>query len=75
MAKVPTNQGKAWSAKDIKALKKFAEGNTPTGIIAMKMGRSEGAIQSKASSEQISLKPTNQSPYDRAVSKKKKGNK
>lgn len=61
----PKNNGKAWSANDVKALEKLAAGNTPTRVIGLKLGRSESAIQSKASSESISLKPTNQSPYNR----------
>lgn len=67
------NNGKSWSEEDVSKLKTLAVGNTPTGIIALKLGRTEGAIQTKASQEKISLKPTNQSPYDRNVSNKKKG--
>jgi hypothetical protein len=65
MAKTPPNHNKAWSKQDIKTLEKLADQNTPTRLIAMKMGRSEDAIYAKASSEDISLKPTNQSPYNR----------
>ncbi len=49
----------------IKTIEKLAEGNTATRIIALKMGRTEDSIQSKASAENISLKPINQSPYYR----------
>ena len=41
-------------------------------VIAHKMKRSESSIYSKASSEDISLKPTNQFPYDRKLSNAKK---
>jgi len=75
MTKTPKNNGKEWSKDDIKALKKLSEGNTPTGLIAHKLGRSENSVRSKASGENISLKPTNQSPYDRNVSTAKKGKK
>ena len=34
MAKIPKNQGKEWTDKDISNLKKFVKGNTPTGLIA-----------------------------------------
>ena len=61
----PKNNGKAWSSTDVQQLSKLAQGNTPTRVIALKMDRTPAAIQSKASNENISLKPTNQSPYNR----------
>jgi len=61
----PKNHGKSWSPADVQALEKLAAGNTPTRVIGLKLGRTESAIQSKASEESISLKPTNQSPYNR----------
>jgi hypothetical protein len=63
--KTPPNSGKDWRPSEVQHLKKEAKGNTPTGLIANKHGRSEAAIRSKASEENISLKPTNQSPYNR----------
>jgi len=39
--------------------------NTPTRVIGLKLGRTPDSIYTKASQENISLKPTNQSPYDR----------
>lgn len=63
MAKLPKNSGKPWSAADVKELKQLAKGNTPTRLIGLKMGRSPDAVQSRASKEGLSLKPTNQSPY------------
>jgi len=65
MGKKPENHGKAWSTEDIKTLKELAKGNTPTGIIGLKMGRTEDSIYTKANAEGISLAPTNQSPYNR----------
>ena len=59
------NTGKAWSADDEKALRELAAGNTPTRVIGLKLGRSEDAVRSKAQSLGVSLKPTNQSPYNR----------
>ena len=63
MAKPPPNHGKQWTKQDVKALDKLADGNTPTRIIGLKLGRTEDSVRSKASDEDISLKPTNQSPY------------
>jgi len=59
------NSGKQWSDTDISKLEKLANGNTPTGLIAYHLKRSEAAIYSKASEENISLQPTNKSPYNR----------
>ncbi len=65
MAKYNRNSGKEWTPKDVSNLKKLANQNTPTRVIGLKLGRTESAVRSKASEENISLKPTNQSPYNR----------
>lgn len=65
MVKTPTKSGKPWSANEVSELRKLAAGNTPTRVIALKLGRSPAAVQGKASTEKISLKPVNQSPYNR----------
>ena len=65
MAKKPINSGKKWTKKDIETLVKLANQNTPTRIIALKLQRSPEAIYQKASQENVSLSPTNQSPYNR----------
>ena len=69
MAKEPANGGKAWTPEQIAQLKKLANENTPTRVIALKMERSASSIQNKASSEGISLKPVNQKPYNRKPKK------
>lgn len=63
--KQPENHRKAWDEKEKVELKKLADENTPTRVIGLKLGRSEDSVRSKASKEGISLKPTNQSPYNR----------
>ncbi len=65
MSKSDRNKGKQWSAGDVKSLQKLADQNTPTRVIGLKLGRTEPGVRSKASDEGISLKPTNQSPYNR----------
>lgn len=65
MAKKPTNHGKPWTPKQEQQLKKLAKENTPTRVIGLKMGRTAESVYAKASSEGVSLKPTNQSPYNR----------
>lgn len=63
MSKSTRNSGKSWSGSDKAALKTLAAGNTPTRVIGLKLGRTPGAVQSQASKQGVSLKPTNQSPY------------
>ena len=65
MAKPPKNHGNEWTPFDVKQLKQLAKENTPTRVAALKLGRTSAAVQQKASTEGISLKPTNQSPYNR----------
>ena len=57
--------GKPWTPAERAELKNLAAGNTPTRVIGLKLGRSEAAVQSQASKDGVSLKPTNQSPYNR----------
>jgi hypothetical protein len=66
MSKSTRNSGKTWTAADLALLQKLADQNTPTRVIGLKLGRTEDAIYSKASQEDISLAPTNQSPYNRS---------
>ena len=67
------NQGKMWKDNDVQTLIALIKGNTPTGLIAFKLGRSEDAIRVKVNALNLSLAPTNKSPYDRNFSNKKKG--
>lgn len=69
MAAQPKNHGKPWTADDLKQLEKLAEQNTPTRVMGLKLGRTEDAVRSKAGEENISLKPVNQSPYNRQPKK------
>lgn len=66
MGKTPQNHRKEWTPTDVQKLDTLAAGNTPTRVIALKLGRTPEAIESKASEEHISLKPTNQSPYNQS---------
>jgi hypothetical protein len=59
----PANSGKSWSPAQNAQLRSLARGNTPTRVVALKMGRTPAAVQSQASRAHVSLKPTNQSPY------------
>ena len=65
MAKTPKNHGQDWKPGDVRELRKLADGNTPTRVIGLKLGRTEHAVRSKAGEENISLNPPNQSPYNR----------
>ena len=65
MAKYNRNSGKKWTPQEVRKLDQLADGNTPTRVIGLKLGRTEDAIRTKASSEEISLRPTNKAPYNR----------
>lgn len=65
MSKSNRNSGKPWTPSDRKSLGDLAKQNTPTRVIGLKIGRTPGAVQSQASKQGTSLKPTNQSPYNR----------
>lgn len=65
MTKTPPNHGKSWTAQQEANLRQLATQNTPTRVIGLKLGRTESSIQGKASALNVSLKPTNQSPYNR----------
>jgi hypothetical protein len=65
MSKKPSHHGEQWTQAQVQNLQKLANQNTPTRVIGLKLGRTEDSVQAKASEESISLKPTNQSPYNR----------
>lgn len=65
MAYYTRNSGKEWTKSDVAKLKELAKENTPTRVIGFKIGRTENSVRSKAFDEGVSLKPTNQSPYNK----------
>lgn len=65
MSKSTRNAGKNWSSGEVSQLRTLARQNTPTRVIGLKLGRPVAGVYSKASEADISLKPTNQSPYGR----------
>ena len=65
MPKYTRNTGKEWTKADVRQLKELAKENTPTRVIGLKLGRTEGSVRTKAANEKVSLKPLNRSPYNR----------
>ena len=59
------NSGKHWTSDEENKLFTLALGNTPTGLIGLKLGRPTAGVRAKAQELGVSLKPTNQSPYNR----------
>jgi hypothetical protein len=59
------NLNKNWSSGDVRTLRQLARANTPTRVIGLKLGRTEVSVRGKAQREGISLRPVNQSPYNR----------
>lgn len=66
--KKPANAGKYWTEDDIARLRQLARENTPTRVMALKLDRTADAVSAKASDIGLSIKPTNQSPYNRRKS-------
>lgn len=65
MPKYLRNAGKIWTTQEEKQLAQLAKQNAPTRVIGLKLGRPEAGVRAKASDLDISLRPTNQSPYNR----------
>lgn len=59
------NAGRPWAGSEVDKLRDLACENTPTRVIGLKLGRPEAGVRAKASENGISLKPTNQAPYNR----------
>jgi hypothetical protein len=57
------NSGEELTGDDVQQLRDLADGNTPTGVISLRLGRGEDAVRAKAQSEGISLAPANRPPY------------
>ena len=45
------NDGESWSNEEVAQLRELAQGNTPAGVMSVKVGRTEDAIRSKAAAE------------------------
>lgn len=71
MPKTPPNHRQPITRQIISQVNHLARGNTPTGIIALKIGRTQNSVRSIASDNDISLHPTNKPPYDRKVANSK----
>lgn len=65
MARYERNSGKQWTKPEVSKLRSMAKQNTPTRVIGLKLGRPVSGVYAKASDEGISLRPNNQSPYNR----------
>lgn len=57
-----SNSRKPVTPAVVKQVKEAAKANTPTRVIAGHIGRTPAAVYAIASDNNISLKPTNQSP-------------
>ena len=64
--KKPPNHGKPWTPSQDAQLRREAAGNTPTRVLGLHLGRTPASIYGRASELNVSLKPTNQSPYNRS---------
>jgi len=61
----PKKAATRWTPQEETQLKKLARENTRTRVMGLKLERSEASVRSNAQDLNVSLKPTNQSPYNR----------
>jgi len=59
------NSGKPITPAVVQQVRDLAKQNTPTRVIGGLIGRTEDSVRNIASKNDISLKPTNQSPNKR----------
>ncbi len=59
------NTGKPITPAVVAQIGKLAQKNTPTRVIGLLTGRTVNSVRGIASENKISLKPVNQSPYNR----------
>ncbi|MEU4392060.1 hypothetical protein [Kribbella sp. NPDC023855] len=62
-AKTTRGSGREWTDDDVQQLRELAAGNTPVGVMSVRLRRSEEAVRSKAEAEGISLPPAKRPPY------------
>jgi hypothetical protein len=65
MPKTPARNHQSWTPAQNRELRQLARQNTQTRVIGLKLERSPAAVYDQASKMGVSLKPTNQSPYNR----------
>ncbi|WP_371403483.1 hypothetical protein OHA10_37060 [Kribbella sp. NBC_00662] len=42
------NSGQGWTDEQVRQLRELAEGNTPVGVMSVKLGQTEEAVRSQA---------------------------
>jgi hypothetical protein len=57
------NSGEEWSAENVQQCALWLTATPRTGVISLRLGRSEDAVRAKAQAEGISLAPANRPPY------------
>jgi len=65
MAKYTRNAGNRWTGREVLKLAQLAAINTPTRVVGLLLGRPVNGVRAKASEKRISLRPTNQRPYNK----------
>lgn len=62
-ARTTRGSGREWTDGDVQQLRELAAGNTPVGVMIVRLRRSEDDVRSKAEAEGISLPPPRRPPY------------
>ncbi len=65
MSKTPKNHGKFWTPPENAQLRQLSREKTPTRVVGLKLGHTKASVRSQAHEQDVSLKPTNHSPYNR----------
>ncbi len=61
--------GKPWTPDELNKLQDLARKDTPTRIVALKLGRTTAAVISRAAAEGIPLQRVGNRPYNRQAKK------
>lgn len=51
MSETKSSSGKAWTDDEVQQLRELAAGNTPVGVMGIRLNRTEESIRSKAHAE------------------------
>ncbi len=65
MSKTPKNHGEPWIPPENAQLRQLSREKTPIRVVGLKLGHTKASVRSQAHREDVSLKPTNQSQYNR----------
>jgi hypothetical protein len=60
-----SNAAKPWTEEELHRLEEYARSNIPRGVIGVRLGRPQVAVEQRAAQAGIVLEPANRPPYGR----------